>query len=127
MGKQYGKVLILLITHHPSLITFLSDSYCYRRLDQWMGLVVFEGEVLEFIFEDRWWLALNGELRQRIGFTGKLLIGLFKVVQVQMAIATSPNEFADAQIALLRKHMGKQCIRRNVEGHSQENVGAALV
>jgi hypothetical protein len=44
-----------------------------------------------------------------------------------MAIAARPHEIADLQVALLRQHVREQGIGRDVEGHAQQRIGAALV
>jgi hypothetical protein len=49
------------------------------------------------------------------------------VVAVDVAVSACPNEVAHIQIALLRHHVGEQSVARDVEGHAQEDVGAALV
>ena len=44
-----------------------------------------------------------------------------------MAITTGPDEIARRKATLLRDHLGQQGVRRDVERHAQEDVGAALV
>lgn len=44
-----------------------------------------------------------------------------------MAVTTCPNELTNVQVTLLCHHMGQQCITGDVEGHTQEDVGAALI
>jgi hypothetical protein len=49
------------------------------------------------------------------------------VVAVDVAVAAGPDEVADVQVALLRQHVRQQRVAGDVEGHAQEDVGAALV
>jgi hypothetical protein len=49
------------------------------------------------------------------------------VVAVDVAVAAGPDEVAHVQVALLRHHVGQQRVAGDVEGHAQEDVGAALV
>ena len=49
------------------------------------------------------------------------------MIPVQVAITKRMNELTHIQITLLRNHMGQQGIGRDIEGHAQEQVGAALV
>jgi hypothetical protein len=53
------------------------------------------------------------------------LIG--QMVLIQVAITEGMNKFPDVQIALLGDHVSQQRIRRNIEGHAQEKVSAALI
>ena len=57
---------------------------------------------------------------------GKLM-GKLKVIQIQMAIAAGPDEIADVEIALLRHHVRQQRVRRDVERHTEKDVGASLI
>ena len=49
------------------------------------------------------------------------------MVAVDVAVAAGPDEVADVQLALLRHHVRQQRVARDVEGHAEEDVGAALV
>jgi len=44
-----------------------------------------------------------------------------------VAVAPCPHEVADLQARLLRQHVGQQRVGSDIEGHAQEDVGAALV
>ena len=54
-------------------------------------------------------------------------LDLLHVVQIQVAIATGPDEIAHVQIALLRHHVRQQRVGSDIERHSQEDIGAALI
>jgi len=47
--------------------------------------------------------------------------------QKNMAVAAGPDEIPDFQPSLLRHHVGQQRVGGDVEGHAQEDVGAALI
>ena len=61
------------------------------------------------------------------GFAAELQRHLFVVIAVNVAIAAGPDEVTHIQIALLGHHVCEQGVAGDVEGHAQENVGAALV
>src|SRR5260221_1354974 len=44
-----------------------------------------------------------------------------------MGIAERVDELARFQSAYLRHHQSQQCVRRNVEWHAEEKIGAALI
>src|ERR1700730_5668954 len=44
-----------------------------------------------------------------------------------MATAAGPYEVSDTKIGLLRDQVRQQSVRRDVEGHAQKDIGAALV
>ena len=49
------------------------------------------------------------------------------MVAVDVAVAAGPDKVAHIQVALLRQHVGQQRVAGDVERHTQENVGTALV
>ena len=52
---------------------------------------------------------------------------LVDVSVVDVAVAPGPHHLPDLQIGLLSEHVGQQRVGGDVEGHSEEEVGAALV
>ena len=58
--------------------------------------------------------------------TGELQVRLVDVVRVQMHDVPRPDELARLQAALLGHEHGQQRVAGDVEGHAQEQVGAAL-
>ena len=56
-----------------------------------------------------------------------VLIGLLQVIEVEVAVAAAPDELARLKPGLLREHMGEERIGRDVEGHAQKYVSAALI
>ena len=92
-----------------------------------MTLVVEHFKVFVFVFKNRSGFALDVQGGVGKGLTAELQRHLVFVIAVDVAITTGPNEIAHVQIALLRHHVCEQCIAGNVERHTQENVGAALV
>src|SRR5947199_9036382 len=49
------------------------------------------------------------------------------MVEVQVAIATGPDEFADVEISLLGDQMRQQSVRGDIERYPEEYIGAALI
>src|SRR5204863_9236895 len=98
-----------------------------RRFDRRMRIVLAQDEILEAEIANVFYLWVQFHPRQRPAVPGKLLVRLFQMVPVKMEIAESVNEFARLEIADLRDHHREQRIRRDVERHAQEEIGAALV
>ena len=68
---------------------------------------------------------LQRRIRPRLA--RELQLDLLGMVAVDMAVAAGPDEVADAEVALLRQHVGEQGVARDVERHAEEDVAAALV
>ena len=49
------------------------------------------------------------------------------MIEVQVAVAAGPDELAGLEVALLREHVRQQRVAGDVEGHAEEDIGAALV
>src|SRR6266478_2190014 len=49
------------------------------------------------------------------------------MVDVQVAIATGPDEFSDVEVRLLSDEMRQQRVRGDVERHSEKHISAALI
>ncbi len=64
---------------------------------------------------------------QRVRVAGKLQLGLFQVVEVEVGVAEGMNEVAQFQAGDLGDHHGEQGVGGDIERHAQEHVGAALV
>ncbi len=92
-----------------------------------MMLIVHEIEILIDVVEDRCRTAAQAQLWQRVGRARELLIRLLEVIQVQVAVATGPDQFPGLQIALLREQVREQGIAGDVEGHPQEEIRTALI
>src|ERR1700757_5538582 len=59
--------------------------------------------------------------------TTELLGDLLDVVVVDVAVTAGPDELTDRQTGLRGHHVGEQRIAGDVERHTEEQVGAALV
>ena len=92
-----------------------------------MRVVVHHLEVIRRVAEDVLRLALDDQLRQRPRLTRELQLHLAGVVVVDVHVTARPDELAHLQVALLRQHVGEQCVAGDVEGHAQEHVAASLV
>ncbi len=69
-------------------------------------------------------MASDGSAR---GSAGQLQPRLIEVVGVQVRVAQGVHEVAGDQPDDLRHHLGEQRVRGDVEGHTQEDIGRALV
>src|ERR1700734_1186589 len=49
------------------------------------------------------------------------------MIEVEVAVTAGPDELAGLEVALLGKHMGEQGVTRDVERHTEKDVGAALI
>ncbi|MPM85114.1 hypothetical protein SDC9_132191 [bioreactor metagenome] len=56
-----------------------------------------------------------------------MLLNTFNLVDVDMAVAASPNKIAGLEVALLGHHESKQGILSDVENQSYGRVGTALI
>ncbi len=92
-----------------------------------MALVIQHLEVFKLVVEDGIGFALDVQRWVSKRFAAEMQRHLFVVVAVDVAVATRPDEVAHIQVALLGHHVGEQGIAGDVEGHAQEDVGAALV
>lgn len=92
-----------------------------------MALVVFQLEIFVPKIKNAFYtgVQLHGGKRERLA--GELEVHLLKVVVVDVHVAEGVDELAGLQGADLRHHHGEQGIGSNVEGDTQEYVGAALV
>ena len=84
-------------------------------------------KVLERVVKEAVGLAFDVQLGVRVRRPAELRLHLFVVVAVDVTVATGPDKVADIQVALLRHHVREQCVAGDIEGHTQENISAALV
>jgi hypothetical protein len=61
------------------------------------------------------------------GLAGELELGLLQVIHIEVAVAAGPHEVARLIAAHLGHHHREQGVGGDVEGHAEEDVGAALV
>lgn len=100
---------------------------CNGSFDVGVGFVIFEREILEFEAENVFYIRVDAHLREGEGFTGKLLLGLFQMVGIEVGVAQSMHEIAKAEAADLRDHHGQKRVGGDVERHAEKDVGGALV
>src|SRR6185312_11119504 len=105
----------------------LPRSDRHRRLDRRMMLIIHEFKVLIVILENTRRTPPQSQLRQRQRLAPELQIGLFPVIQIQMAVAARPDQLTGLKVTLLCKHVHEQGITGDVEGNAQEDIRAALV
>ena len=70
-------------------------------------------------------LIFNSRQRQRLA--RQELLHLFEVVLVDVVIAECVNELADFQSSDVCDQMSEQCIRADVEGHTEKRISGALI
>ncbi len=78
---------------------------------------------IEEIFDFR----VQVHLWQRTRLTGELQFRLINMVEIKMGITGRVDEVPCFQASYLCHHQQQQSIGSNVEGHSQESVGTALI
>src|SRR6185437_8019487 len=98
-----------------------------RSAKRRMRGVVGELDVLEAVVEEARGLPLKDQPRQRARLAGELDIGLLEVVDVEVAVASRPDELARQEPALRGNEVGEQRVGRDVERDAEEDVGAALI
>ena len=98
-----------------------------RRFNRCVGVVVFKLKIIKLIVKNRCGCAFDDERGKRQWLTGELGVYLLKMVVVQVAVAACPDELFGDQARLLRNHVREQGVGSNVEWHTEENIGAALV
>src|ERR1700722_1971708 len=101
-------------------------SYRDGCLDRRVRVVVHDGNVVVGVAEDRitW---CQDEFRVWPRLAGQLLGDLLDVVVVDVAVAAGPDELPDSQTSLRSHHVREQRVACDVERHTEEKVGAALV
>ena len=98
-----------------------------RSTDTRICLVANELEVLDLVAGDSLRLAQDAHRRQRLRGARQLQLGLLEVVEVQVNVATGPDELTRPQVRVLSNYHRQQCVAGDVEGHAQEDVGRPLV
>src|SRR4030065_890700 len=104
-----------------------SLSYRDRRLDGGVRVVVQQFKIFEVKIKGRAPLGIEAHARQWPRRARQLRARLFEVVAVEMRIAEGMNEIAGFESGHLRHHQCEQGIGGDIERHTKENVGAALV
>src|SRR5512144_3086816 len=92
-----------------------------------MALIPDDREIVEAVAEQILRLAPDLEPRERQRLPGELRANLLEMVEIEVTVATRPDEFADAEVALLRDHVRQERVGRDVERHSEEQIRAPLV
>ena len=92
-----------------------------------VGVIGLQREILVGEIENRVSGLEDLHGRQFPWFTLQLESSLLEVVGIEMRIAESMDEFARGQTCRHRQHLCEQGIGSNIKGHSQEDVGTALV
>jgi len=92
-----------------------------------MRIVVFDGNIFVAERENIAHVRIELQGRERARLAGKLAGDLLEVVVVNMCVAESVDEIADAEPADLRDHVRKKRIARDIERHAEEQIRAALV
>ena len=95
----------------------------YRR----PGVVPLEGKVPVVEVEDRAHFGIENHPGQGTRGAGELLAHLVEVVEIDVYVSESVHEVSGSVAALLGHHHGQQGVRGDVERHSEEDVGTALV
>ena len=92
-----------------------------------MRVITGKGEIFEFEFVNVLHLWVQRHLRQGPRLAGELELSLFEVIGVKVQVPKCVDKCAGLKIADLRHHHREQCVRGDVERHTQKQIRAALV
>ena len=99
----------------------------HLRFDVRVRVVVLQFEVFKAEVEQVSHFGVELHLWHGSRLAGELEAGLLEVVAIEVGVAEGVDEFAGREAAHLRHHHGEQGVAGDVEGHAEEDVGAALV
>ena len=71
--------------------------------------------------------GLEAQAREGTRLALQLLARLLQMVEIKVRIAQRQDEIGGFQAGNLRHHKRKQRIRRDIERHAEEQVGASLI
>lgn len=101
--------------------------HCYRRSNCWRRSIVEEFYVSAFESEEIFLVGVELQCRESSGSSAQLFTYLVEMVEIDMYIAKSVNEFAYLQVTHMRNQMREECIRSNIERYTEENISRSLV
>src|SRR3546814_3013407 len=90
-------------------------------------IVAFDFKIVVTVVEQGIGLALDVQAWIGAGLARQLQRDLLQVVAIQVTVAAGPDKVSDFQVALLGYQVSQQGITGDIKGHTQENIGAALV
>ena len=93
-GRELGGSDGPLLLRCPLPVPFFLPLHRDRSLDVGMGVVVFEGEVLELEGVDVLHLRVEAHGGERARVAGELKLGLLDVVRVEVEVAEGVHELA---------------------------------
>jgi hypothetical protein len=93
----------------------------------WPWIVIGEFEVFVTEGEEVLDVGVDVHLWQWARGAGELQLGLLKVVEIEVGVARGMDEVATLESAHLCHHLEQKGIGGDIEGHSEEGVGTALV
>jgi len=107
----------------------LAREFLHRhiRFDVGVRVVVFQREVFVLEGEDVFDLWIDAHGGQWTGIAGKLQLGLFHVVRIDVGITEGMDELLGLEIANLGHHHQQEGVGGDVERHAQKDIRAALV
>src|SRR4051812_22466947 len=92
-----------------------------------MRLIIEQFEILELEIVNISDRGVELHAWQWARFASQLQPGLFEVVGVQVEIAKGMDEGSRLELANLGDHQGQERIRSDIERHTEEQIGAALI
>ena len=113
----------------PFYCILLDDivSDAYSSFDMRVGIIVRKGEIAVIETENIFPVGVKQHLRQTLWGTCELQLYLLYMVKIDVRIAERMNKLAALQSCSLCHHLEQQGIRCDVERHSEEDIGTALV
>ena len=95
--------------------------------DGGVRVVAFESEILEDKILEACAGGIESHPWQGTALTGELKAGLLEVVSVEVEVAEGVNKCAGLKTADLRDHEREEGVGGDIEGHAEEEIGAALI
>ena len=108
-------------------IMHFSILYSYWSRNSWVRIVIYELEILVFEVEDTLDLRVDLHLRKSARLAAELGRNLLEMIDIDMRISGSMDEFARLKAANLGNHHGQKGVRCDVERHAEEYVRTALI
>ena len=131
MTVKFPKILMVLnkirsvqlIAHPYSNFILHGDG----AFDGGVGVVSLESEIFVAEIEYGLYVGIDHHSGEGAGCACQLEVDLIKMVGVNMRVAECMDEISGTQSAYLSHHHGQQRITGDIERHSEETVGTALI
>lgn len=103
------------------------ESDSYRCRDSGIWIIVHEFEILIFKVKYTLDFRIYLHFRQGTRLAAELGRNLLEMILIDMRVSSRMHEFSRLKAAYLSYHHGQEGIRGDVERHTEEDIGAALI